>query len=92
MCKTSFVNLVKNIINDKFKVDIRISKNVITVLQRLVEAEMIELLFKANLLTLHSERAKLLGGDIIFISQIAKDMHYLKNNMHTLKLGEVGEV
>ena len=86
LCKKSFLDFVKKIINDKFNIDIRFGKNIITVLQHLVEAYIIELLFKANLLTLYSGRSKLLRSDVIFISQITQDMHYLKNNMHIIDI------
>jgi len=92
LCKTSFITLVKNIIDGKFHKNVRLSPNIITVLQYLVEADMIELLFKANLLTLHSERVQLLERDVIFMSQIIKDMHHIKNNMHLIKLGDVSDV
>ena len=86
LCKKSFLDFVKKIINDKFNIDIRFGKNIVTVLQHLVEAYIIELLFKANLLTLYSGRTTVSRNDVIFISQIKQDMYYLKNNMHMIDM------
>ena len=80
LCKKPFINFVKTILNGNFGEDIRLSKNLYTILQYLIEKYAIEIFFKAYLLTLHSDRINLSKNDIIFITKIGNDMHYIKNN------------
>ena len=84
LCKKPFINFVKTILNTQFGEDIRLSKELYTMLQYLIEKYVIEIFFKAYLLTLHSDRINLSKNDIIFITKIGNDMHYIKNNFDIL--------
>ena len=84
LCKKPFINFVKTILNTKCWSDIKLSKDLYTMLQYLVEKYVIEIFFKSYLLILHSDRINLKKNDIIFITQINNDIHYIKNNFDIL--------
>lgn len=91
MCKKPFINFVKIILKTYSKEDVRLSKDVCIILQYLIEKYAIEIFFKAYLLTLHSERINLSKSDIIFVTNINNDMHYIKNNFHIFNNDEMEE-
>lgn len=74
MAKSSFERMVRHIIStntfncaQKIKID-KISKSVFVILQYYIEQYIIKLLYKANFLTLHANRIKLMPIDIQLIN------------------------
>ena len=89
ICHRPFNVFIKNIFNKLEKKEIKIAKNVYFILQYILEKEMIELLFKANLISIHCGRVKLCDSDIILADNISKNVVNIKNYYNEVKVGEV---
>ena len=79
ICHRPFNALIKNIFNKLDKKDIKITKKVYLILQYILEKEIVELLFKANLISIHCGRVKLCDSDIILANNINKNIVNIKN-------------
>ena len=78
LCKKPFNTLLKSILSDLGRDKIKIVKTVNTILQHFIEKFIVELLFKANIISLHSNRVKVSPADIKLISE-------LKHSISTIK-------
>ena len=73
--KSSFEKIIRNIFfqNSDNDSNIKISKNVFTIIQYYIEQYIVKLLYNSNFLAIHANRVKLLPIDIAFISYLNND-------------------
>jgi len=75
LAKSSFEKIIRSIFlqNSENDSNIKISKNVFTIIQYYIEQYIVKLLYNSNFLAIHSNRVKLLPIDIAFISYLNND-------------------
>jgi len=78
LCKKPFNNLIKVILKDLGRDKIKIAKIVNNILQHFIEKSIIELLFKANTISLHSNRMKVTPSDIKLVSTLKHGISIIK--------------
>ena len=73
LCKYPFEKMIRYLIKDNSeKNNIKISKDVFTVLQYFIEQYIIDILYNSNYLTIHAGRVKLLPIDILLYNSFQK--------------------